>query len=308
MNKLFTREPFVGLTRMIRKGTLAERKYIEHILKHSSVKQYFLNSVKYSPVSKSNESACDEETVKNEEPVTQRWNYTTTVHHGLYCLCEKGCDECEDKTPVPFIDLPMSTAVDVYETALVEPCRSGSPDLCLLYLQHGALPVHLYVGRHSINYISELKCQPLNVVLNGINQTMISHGQKHAHFGDVTDLALCEHVIGELSRHFLCLRYLLRADPFLRFDVKELFGDYDASLETDSDDTKVVLHTTLDRRLRDRFLPACLIERVPSLQRQCRFVIRCAVRRKHKIFKGVFTTKRLDIPTHLLHFLELTVD
>ena len=132
--------------------------------------------------------------------------------------------------------------------------------------------------------------------------------------GDPKDLGLIGHVFGDLTRHFLCLRYLLRADPFLRFDVKELFDDDDSSLVADSDDTKIVLHTTLDRRLRDRFLPACFIEPVPSLQQQCRFVIRRAVRRKQKLFKGVFTTntrnhkKELAIPTHLQHFLELNVD
>ena len=132
--------------------------------------------------------------------------------------------------------------------------------------------------------------------------------------GDSKDLGLIGHVFGDLTRHFLCLRYLLRANPFLRFNVKKLFGD-DASLVTDSDDTKIVLHTTLDRRLRDRCLPACFIEPVPSLQHQCRFVIRHALRWKHKLRKGVFDSEqevpgevKLDLPKYLLRFLELKDD
>ena len=208
----------------------------------------------------------------------------------------------------------MSTAEDVFETALVEPCRSGSPDLCLLYLQYGAMPVHPYV-ENDLKYISELKSQPINVLLNAINQTVIRCREKHTHFGDVTGFTLCKFVIGigELWYHFLCLRYLLRADPYLRIDVEDLYGDDDASLVIDSDDTKIILHTTLDRRLRDRLLPLCFIEPVPSLQRQCRFVIRRAVRRSQNMFKGVFTNslrnqKGIDIPMHLVHFLELNTD
>ena len=134
--------------------------------------------------------------------------------------------------------------------------------------------------------------------------------------GDPKDLGLIGHVFGELTRHFLCLRYLLRADPFLRFDVKELFGDDDTSLVTDSDDTKIVLHTTLDRRLRDRFLPTCFTERVPSLQRLCRGIIRYALRWNDNLRKGVFDPEEtapgeaiaFDLPKHLLRFLELKDD
>ena len=131
--------------------------------------------------------------------------------------------------------------------------------------------------------------------------------------GDSTDLGLIGHVIGELTRHFLCLRYLFRADPFLRFDVRELFDDDDGSIVTNAVNTDVVLHTTLDRRLRDRFLPACFTESVPSLQRQCRVVIRRALRWKHKLRKGLFDPKtkasrEFDLSKHLLRFLELKDD
>ena len=267
-------------------------------------------------VSKSKESAGDEATDESKEPAVHKWNYACIVSEKVYCHCEKGCDECTREIPVPFIDLPMSTAAeDVFETALVEPCRSGSPDLCLLYLQYGAMPVHPYVPPSS-SYLSELECQPINVLLNAINQTVISCRKKHMRPGDPKDLGLIGHVIGELTGHFLCLRYLLRADPFLRFDVRKLYGDSDASLVSDSAYTKLVLHTTLDRRLRDRFLPACLTEPVRSLQHQCRYVIRRAMRRNHKLSKGVFdpSQKTTDeafkgkIPKHLLEFLELTVD
>ena len=134
--------------------------------------------------------------------------------------------------------------------------------------------------------------------------------------GDSTDLGLIGHIIGELTGHFLCLRYLLRADPFLRFDVTDLFDDDDESIVTAAVNTDVVLHTTLDRRLRDRFLPACFTESVPSLQRQCRVAIRRVMRRNYKLIKGVFEPEQkapgevlqFNIPKHLLEFLELTVD
>ena len=131
--------------------------------------------------------------------------------------------------------------------------------------------------------------------------------------GDSTDLGLIGHVIGELTGHFLCLRYLFRADPFLRFDVTDLFDDDDESIVMAAVNTDVVLHTTLDRRLRDRFLPACFTESVPSLQRQCRVVIRRALRWKHKLRKGLFDPKtkasrEFDLSKHLLRFLELKDD
>ena len=134
--------------------------------------------------------------------------------------------------------------------------------------------------------------------------------------GDPKDLGLIGHVIGELTGHFLCLRYLFRADPFLRFNVRELFDDDDESIVTAAVNTDVVLHTTLDRRLRDRFLPACFTERVPSLQRQCRGIIRYALRWNDNLRKGVFDPEEtapgeaitFDLPKHLLRFLELKDD
>ena len=139
--------------------------------------------------------------------------------------------------------------------------------------------------------------------------------------GDSKDLGLIghdRHVIGELTRHFQCLRYMLRADPFLWFIAREVFEDDDSWFIAGCEIAQIVLHTALDRRLRDRFLPACLMERVPSLQRLCRYVIRRAVRHNIKLYNGVFHennqqepppgTVSFRIPRHLVDFLNLNVD
>ena len=139
--------------------------------------------------------------------------------------------------------------------------------------------------------------------------------------GDSKDLGLIghdRHDIDELWRHFLCLRYLLRANPRLWFSVREVFEDDDSWFIAGCAVAQLVLHTTLDRRLRDRFLPACLTERVPSLQRLCRSVIRRAVRHNNNLYNGVFHennqqepppgTVSFRIPRHLVDFLNLNVD
>ena len=299
MEAICSGQPFTGLLRLIRDDSATEAMYAELILKHCVDVGYFRQMAK---------TCFYREGDNTKEPGELK----------LWCYERDFCS-CRDHLCIPFIDAPcreiMLSNDVVAETALVEPCRSGSPDLCLLYLQYGAMPTHPFFVV-SCRFLSHLKCQPIHVLLNAINQTVISCRKKHMRPGDSTDLGLIGHVIGELTGHFLCLRYLFRADPFLRFDVTDLFDDDDESIVTTAVNTDVVLHTTLDRRLRDRFLPACFTERVPSLQRQCRVIIRRVLYFRLELCKGAFypeqkepgEVNKFEIPKHLLRFLELKDD
>ena len=108
------------------------------------------------------------------------------------------------------------------------------------------------------------------------------------------------------------LRYMLRADPYISIEYQERYiwndqvpadewnettcypGDYPKSNALE-----------LDHRLRDRFLPQCLTESIPSLLRFSRYVIRCVLLQNTQLPGGI---KQLPVTEHLKPYLDLLVD
>ena len=109
------------------------------------------------------------------------------------------------------------------------------------------------------------------------------------------------------------LQYMLRADPYFIVTYTSMYNWNDglndegyreiqpSTLIQEVDENQ----STIDLRLRDHFLPACLTESVPSLLRLSRYVIRGVLLQNKQLPDGI---ELLQIDELLKPYLDLLVD
>lgn len=195
----------------------------------------------------------------------------------------------------PLVDFPAYSPVFGVVTPLTLACMTANIKAVMILLRHGAFPIHSYCIQKNPYRNWE---SPLFVVGNQLaKKAEYVFPNPHVPASQNNHLRLFH--IHRCSKLVKCLRLLMRAQPFLpmRFEGRIC----DEGVPPKDASTSIMC---FDERLCE-MIPECLIEEVPSLQRQCRWAIRRELRVRRSLPEGVM---QLELPHMLKMYLDLQVD
>ena len=209
---------------------------------------------------------------------------------------------------LPLVNFPYLKPDDVarlFHTALntITETLDAPPDVALLMLRYGATPRHPFSG------IPLARISPAKFVCRKIAKLLKENFLEQPIRETFT--AVTEN--DEIQNLFQKLQYMLRADPYFIVTYTSMYNWNDglndegyreiqpSTLIQEVDENQ----STIDLRLRDHFLPACLTESVPSLLRLSRYVIRGVLLQNRQLPDGI---KLLQIPELLKPYLDLLLD
>ena len=208
---------------------------------------------------------------------------------------------------VPFADLPFSTD-DITSDPGYEPGQCETPlgfieknnapaDITLLFLRYGAKS-NLFADFYR-EICDPIASCPVSVHLDIEDLHDVYNKDTVISFEEVIDEAI-------IANRMRTLRYMLRADPYIHIHYRAMYRWSDRS------NTDGVISMSypgkghhIDVRLRDHFLPPCLMESVPSLSRISRYVIRGVLIQNRQLPDGI---RKLFIPELLKPYLDLMED
>ena len=215
----------------------------------------------------------------------------------------------------PFVDLPSKETFIGMVTPVALACMYAEHDATLLLLRYGAMPMHMFASKDLYRQQRE---QPIYIVVNNINPRVdrLLLEQRPVTTTEIVpsnSLDILGSMVRQATRFILCLQYMLRADPYLNIsycgEYNPATGHVDAMEDAGPSASASAAHSrrtiVIDSRVKERFLPSCLTDDMPSLLRVCRYAIRRALRRTQQLPAGI---KELPLPALLKSYVDLLQD